>query len=47
MAGKAPPLTRFGLMTPWSAGKKVRHSGESKALAEYKGLPTVIHLYTG
>ena len=43
----SPPLTRFGIMTPWVAGERVQHTGTTKALAEYKGLPTVIHLYTG
>lgn len=47
MAGKEPPLRSFGVMTPWAAGRRVRHTGTSKALAEYKGRPTVIHLYTG
>ena len=44
---RGAPLTSFGIMKPYAPGQRVQHSGTTKALAEYKGLPTVIHLYTG
>lgn len=47
MPPSSPPLESFGILTPYAAGKRVKHSGTSARLAEWKGMPTVIHLYTG
>ena len=47
MAPKEPPVAAFGMLTPYAADKRVKHTGTTRTLAEWKGLPTVIHLYTG
>jgi hypothetical protein len=47
MAPQEPPLSNFSLLTKFAPGKRVSPTGSRQALAEYKGRPTVIHLYTG